>query len=198
MNALLTRLGVPPDIQAFFKPSDPISFDYGGADELFDLDFHKVPTTANLWMAGELTAAEVIISFCAMEALAYLTINRMRHGNLDKLACIAVGNRLQKPQWKWIREQFPARKFTLVFGADFLGRLTDIKLGAGLKNIPLNLQHSNSKILIYHGARLRVFDEDKISFDAFQRAFGIRSRIRTRKPAQHLTFLEQLKHESCR
>ena len=198
MNELLTRLGVPMDIQAFFNISEELSFHYGDTNEHYGEGFHKIPTTVNLWMAGEETALEVIVTYCAMEAIAFITINRQRYPKLEELAFIAIGNKLQEEQAKWIRQKFQKRKFTLVFGCDLLGHLTDIKLGAGLKNIPIRIHHSNFKVLIYRREKLRVFDEDVVSFHAFQLAFGIRGKIRTRKPIKSLTFLDQLKNDTYR
>jgi len=196
MNPLLTRLGVPADIQAFFNTAAELSFHYGDTSEHYSEDFHKVPTTANLWMAGEATASEVIVSYCAMEAIAFITINRQHYPELEKLAFVAIGNKLQGEQVKWIREKFPKRKFTLVFGNDLLGQITDIKLAAGLKHIPLRIQHSSGKVLINCLDKLRIFDEDKITLHAFQLAFGLRGKIRTRKPIQTLTYLDQLKNDT--
>ena len=198
MNELLTRLGVPTDIQAFFNSSADLSFYYGDTHEHYGEGFHKIPTTANLWMAGGETASQVIITYCAMEAIAFITINRLRYPKLEELAFIAIGNKLQEEQANWIRQKFPKRKFTLVFGCDLIGHLTDIKLGAGLKNIPIRIQHSNFKVLIYRLNVLRAFDEDRISYHAFKIAFGIRGKIRTRKPIKTLTFLDQLKNDAHR
>lgn len=198
MNDLLSRLGVPLDIQAFFNITVDLSFHYGDTTEHYGEGFHKIPTTENLWMTGEDTASEVIVTYCAMEAIAFITINRQRYPILQELAFIAIGNKLQGEQIHWIRQKFAKRKFTLVFGRDLLGQMTDIKLGAGLKNIPIQIQHSNFKVLIYRRDKLRVFDEDVISFHAFQLAFGVRGKIRTRKPIKSLTFLDQLKNDTYR
>ena len=66
-------------------------------------------------MAGEETALEVIVTYCAMEAMAFITINRQRYPKLEELAFIAIGNKLQEEQANWIRQKFQKRKFTLVF-----------------------------------------------------------------------------------
>ena len=194
MNELLTRLGVPMDIQAFFNTTADLVFHYGDTYEHYGEDFHKIPTTANLWMAGEDCASQVIITYCAMEAIAFITINRQRYPNLGELAFIAIGNKLQEEQANWIRQKFRKRKLTLVFGNDILGHMTDIKLAAGLKGITISLFHNNYRVAISYKELAYDFDEEKISLNAFQSAFGIRSRIRTRKPNAALTFLNQLKY----
>jgi hypothetical protein len=198
MNILLTRLGVPLEIQAFFNIDDELSFDYGDQQELFGEGFHVVPSTKNLWLAGGIHATHVVISYSAMEAMAFITLNRYRYPRLEQLAIVAIGNRFYNEQARWIRENFRRRKFVLVFGKDMLGHLTDIKLTAGIKNLPVRIFHSENQFLIYQGSLLRAFDRERISLHAFQEAFSIRPRFRTGKPVQSLTFLDQLKHDAER
>jgi hypothetical protein len=198
MNILLTRLGVPPELQAFFHVSAELSFDYGNAYEHYGDGFHKIPTTQNLWVAGSNNASKVIITYSAMEALAFITLNRHHYPQLEQLAFIAIGNRLHREQTTWIRENFPGRKFTLVFGKDLIGRITDIKLAAGIKNTPVRIFHSGSEIEIHRGNLWHLFDQEQISLHAFQEAFGIRPRFRTAKPVLSITFLDQLKHDAER
>jgi len=198
MNILLTRLGVPPEIQAFFKIDDELSFDYGDQQELYGEGFHVVPSTKNLWVAGGIHARHVVISYSAMEAMAFITLNRHRYPRLEQLAIVAIGNRFYNEQAGWIRENFRGRKFVLVFGKDILGQLNDIKLTAGIKNLPVKIFHSENQILIYRGSLVRAFDQERISLHAFQEAFSIRPRFRTGKPVQSLTFLDQLKHDAER
>jgi hypothetical protein len=196
MNVLLTRLGVQPEIQAFFNASDDLSFNYGDLAEHYGDGYHKVPTTQNLWLAGDETAYDVIVTYSAMEAIAFIAINRQRYPKLEQLSFIAIGNKLQAEQASWISRNFRKRKFTLVFGNDPLGHITDIKLAASITGIAIRIFHSNNKVDIYCKKQFRVFDEDKISLNAFQSAFGIRTRIRTRKPLKSLTFLDQLEHDA--
>jgi voltage-gated potassium channel Kch len=198
MNALLTRLGVPPEIQAFFNASAELSFNYGDTNEHYGDGIHKVPTTQNLWVAGNETASNVIITYSAMEAIAFITINRQRYPNLEQLAFIAIGNKLQPEQVNWIMQNFHKRRFTLVFGKDLIGHITDIKLAAGLKNITIRVFHANHTVMIYRYDELRFFEDERLSLHAFQQAFGLRGRICTRKPIKTLTFLDQLKHDAHR
>ena len=97
-----------------------------------------------------------------------------------------------------IRQNFPGRKVTLVFGKDLIGRITDIKLAAVLKAIPIEIIYKNGEIHIYRKMCLQVFNQDQVSLHAFQETFGIRPRFRTGKPARSLTFLDQLKYDSER
>lgn len=198
MNALLTRLGVPPEIQAFFCATDRLLFNYGYQQEHYGEGFHTVPSTPNLWVAGSNYATQVIIAHSAMELMAFITMNRHRCPRLEQLAFIAIGNRLYAEQAIWIRKNYPGRKFTLVFGNDLIGHLTDIKLTAGIKNIAIRVFHSGNEIIIYRGDLLKAFSQDEISLHAFQQAFSIRPRFSTRKPVQSLTFLDQLKYDAER
>jgi hypothetical protein len=198
MNPLLTRLGISPEIQAFFNISGRVSFDYGDQQEHYSDQFHVVPSTHNLWMAGNQNATHVIISYSAMEAMAYIMLKRHHYPRLEQLAIVAIGNRFHTAQSTWMRDNLQSRKFTLVFGNDLVGRITDIKLAAGIKNIPIRVFHSGCEIQIQCGNLLRVFDQEQISLHFFQEAFGIRPRFRTGKPVQSLAFLDQLRHDTER
>lgn len=198
MNPLLTWLGVPPEIQAFFGAADELLFNYGDMYEHYGDGFHKIPTTQNLWLAGSAVASNVIITYSAMEAIAFITLNRHRYPRLEQLAFIAIGNRLFTEQANWIRQNFLKRKFTLVLGKDLLGHITAIKLASGIKNITIRVFHDGSNIQIYRGKELHIFHNEQLSLHSFQEAFGIRPRFRTAKPVQSLTFLEQLKHDAER
>ncbi|GAC1310466.1 MAG: hypothetical protein NVSMB24_27790 [Mucilaginibacter sp.] len=198
MNTLLTGLGISPEIQAFFNAAADLSFSYGDQQEYYGEGFHTVPSTRNLWVAGTHNATHVVIAYSVIEAMAFITLNRHRYPRLEQLAFVAIGNRLHVEQANWIRENFPGRKFTLVFGKDLIGHITDIKLAAGIKNIPIRVFFLDNEVLIYRNKVLRVFNQDQISLHAFQEAFGIRPRFRTAKPVQSLTFLDQLKYDAER
>jgi hypothetical protein len=198
MNHLLTRLGIPPEIQAFFNASADLSFCYGDQYEHYDVRFHIVPSTLNLWFAGTQNATHLIITYSVMEAMAYITLNRHRYPRLEQLAFVAIGNRLHVEQGEWIRQSFPGCKVTLVFGKDLVGQITDIKLAAAIKNIPIHIFYKDPEIHIYRDNCLQVFNQEQVSLHAFQDAFGIRPRFRTGKPVLSLTFLDQLKYDSER
>lgn len=198
MNPILTRLGIPSEIQAFFSATANLSFSYGDLYEQYGEGFHKVPSTQNLWVAGSNNATHVIIAYSVMEAMSFITLKRHRYPHLERLALIAIGNRLHSEQAGWISQNYPGRKFTLVFGKDLLGHITDIKLAAGIKNIPIRILYKDNEIHIYRNNCLKVFDQEQVSLHAFQEAFGIRPRFRTGKPVQSLTFLDQLKHDAER
>lgn len=198
MNTYLTRLGVSPEIQAFFNAGAELIFHYGDMEEYYDKDIHKVPTTQNLWMAGSETAGQVIVTYSAMEAIAFITIHRQHYPNLAGLAFIAIGNRLKAAQIEWIRKHFRGRRVTLVFGNAPLGQITAIKFAAGIKNRPVRIFHISGQIIIHQQEKRHVFKQEQLSLHAFRQAFGFRSCIRTRQPLLALTFLEQLENDADR
>jgi hypothetical protein len=193
MNDHLTRLGVPEVLQAWFNCRQELVFDYGGAKEIFTKDFHKVPTTANLWLSGNRSASEVVITHSAMEAIAFLTLHAGDYPRRDTLSFIATGNLPGMVQLQWIRQNFKKRKFTLVFGNDLLGALTDIKVAAGLKGQDTRLLLSGDALHVQMKTQVRILSVPGISLYAFEKAFGLRMGIRTKKPPTALTFLDQLK-----
>jgi hypothetical protein len=198
MKALLTRLGIPMEIQAFFNATADLTFNYGDQVERYDAGFHIVPSTQNLWFAGTQNATHLIITYSVMEAMAFVTFNRHRFPRLEQLAFIAIGNKLHAEQGDWIRQNFPGRKVVLVFGKDLVGHITDIKLAAVMKNMPVRILYQDNEIHIYCNNSLQVFDQERVSLHAFQEAFAIRPRFRTGKPVNSLTFLDQLKNDTER
>ncbi|CAM3797294.1 hypothetical protein MUGA111182_10330 [Mucilaginibacter galii] len=194
MNELLTRLGVPPALQAWFDCEKETVFDYGGAKEIFAAGFHKVPTTVNLWLGGNRSASEVVITHSVMEAIAFLTLHAGHYPRRDTLSFIATGNLPGMAQLQWIRQNFKKRKFTLVFGNDLLGALTDIKVAAGLKGQDTRLLLTGDDVRIQMKTQMRILSVPQVSLYAFEKAFGLRMGIRTRKPPVASTFLDQLKY----
>jgi len=194
MNEQLTRLGVPQALQAWFDCREKAEFDYGGAKEIFTDELHKVPTTANLWLAGSRSASEVVITYSAMEAIAFLTLHADHYPRPDALSFIATGNLPSMGQLLWIRRQFKKRKFTLVFGSGLLGTLTDIKVAAGLKGHGTRIMLLDDQVRIQMKAHSYLIPVQQISLYAFEKAAGLRTGIRTRKPNAVGDFLDQLRN----
>jgi len=194
MNPLLEKLGVSSELQAFFKSTDCV-FDFGDSFEHFGPGFHKVPTTQNVWRTAGETVTNVIISHSAMECLAYLTLNRHRFQLLSALGCVALGNYPYELQLEWVRRTFYRRKFTLVFSNDLVGRVMDIKVMTGLRNKPTRLWLSGDSVIARYHERTLSFAQANLSLHSFEKAFSIRSGIRTRKPLHHLTFLDELTYD---
>jgi hypothetical protein len=197
MNACLTKLGVPPKIQEFFAVEEPL-FDFGDETEYFSETQHRIPVTQNLWMAGDQLARHVIVTFSAMEAIAFLTLNRTSYRNFNNLLFIAMGARISQGQLKWIRLNLIHRDFTLAFGNELIGRVTDIKVASAIRNKSTRLTFREGNVIARLKKKEAVFEEDKVSLYAFETSLGIRTMIRTCKPLNQLTFLDQLKYDASR
>jgi uncharacterized protein YejL (UPF0352 family) len=195
MHPLFIKLGVPPELQAFFQLRGT-SFYYGSEVERFEHGVHTVPLTTSLWMAGNYTATELIVTSSAMEAIAYLTLNAHRYPLFSSLSLMAVGNLPCVPQMEWIASYCQKRKITLVFARDLTGRLADISIAAAIRKHPLHLQWNGEKIVCEANGLCFTAGPEVISLNSFEKAAGLRSRIRTRKPALHNTFLDQLLYEN--
>lgn len=193
MDKILTGLGIHAAVQEFFD-SGALCFRYGDDYESFGADYHLVPTTPNLWIAGKELSREVVITSSAMEAFAYLSVNLHRYPDLDHLSFIAIGNLPNYAQLNWIRSHYPKQKFTLVFGNDLLGRLADIRVAAGLKNHRAKMTHMGQEIQISYRNILYTFGQDRLSLSAFEKVSGLRTGFRTAKPKGFDTYLEQLKY----
>ena len=191
MNVLLTELGVPPELQALFNHSECL-FDFGDGYEEFMQGFHRVPTSQNVWRKSSDCVSDVIITHSAMEAIAYITLNRHLHSALENIAFIAIGNYPHTLQTDWIRNTFKKRKITLVFGNCILGILADIRIVAGLRLMPVKMFLAGHCIKLKCKGTTCLIEQHLISLHAFEKAFSIRSGMKTSKPKNHLTYLDQL------
>ncbi|NOW95953.1 hypothetical protein [Mucilaginibacter sp. SG564] len=197
MDAYLTKLGVPPKIQQFFAVEEPI-FDFGNEREYFSENVHRVPASNNLWMAGDQLARQVVITFSAMEAIAFLTLNQTTFQNFNDLLFIATGTRLSNGQINWLRINLKGRELTLAFGNELIGRITDIKVATAIRNKAVRLRFQEGKVIAWLKEKKVTFEEDKLSLYAFETALGVRTKIRTCKPLDQLTFLDELKYDKSR
>ncbi|MDB5143357.1 MAG: hypothetical protein JWQ66_2070 [Mucilaginibacter sp.] len=192
MNEILTRLGVSAEIQALFNIQQELRFDYGDSFEHFYEGGHLVPTTQNLWRAGNELAALLIIAPSAMELISFMSLNVRKFPDRENLLFIAMGNNCNTAKLQWIRSRYKKRKFILVYGNDLVGRLSDIKIATGLRGKSTMLSWSESFVFCSIGNRNFKLEQDQISLAAFERQAGIRTLIRTAKPFPHNTYLEQL------
>ena len=194
MLSYLTTLGVSPEIQTFFKIA-PHGFSFGDDLEYFSEELHIVPTTENVWTAGVANAREVVITSSAMESVAYLCLNSYRYLLPEALLFIALGNMPHPRQFEQIRPSCQKRKITLAFGNDVTGRLADIIVAAGIREKPVQLRQSPEGIVVETTNHKFTADPESLTLNIFEKATGIRTKIRTRKPNIHNTFLDQLLYE---
>jgi hypothetical protein len=191
MNSLLTELGVSKELQAYFNAAD-LCFDYGDQQELFGHGFHLVPSTADLWLAGNYPATELIITSSAMEAIAYMALNAWRHPANAILSFIAIGNLPHTRQLNWISAYCQKRKITLVFSNDLTGRLADIVVSAGIRGRAVRISWHADVVHLHLNSSVFALSPDTLSLNIFEKAAGIRSGIRTRKARLYNSFLDQL------
>lgn len=195
MHLLLAKLGVPPELQAFFDLRD-LCFAYGDEQEVYGQGFHLVPVTSDLWMAGSYPATELIITPSAMEAIAYMTLNSWRHPEGSRLSFIAVGLRPQPEQLYWISRYCLKRKITLVLPDDLCGRIADIVIAAGIRGRPVRPVWKWPGVQLMLNNQVIELTAEKLSLNAFEKSASIRTGIRTRKPVRFNTFLDQLRYDN--
>lgn len=195
MNPVLKGLGISAEVQAFFH-ADDLCFDYGGVSEIYEEGLHFVPTTTGIWLAGNRYGTEVIITHSAMEAIAWFAVNHRRYADPAALALISLGNLPSREQLSWVQRSFPRRKFTLVFGNCLLGKLADIRVAVMLKGKSISMSWQKKKAVVCFQGCTACFEESQCSLHRFENQFGVRSGIRTSKPALHVTYLTQLQHDS--
>ncbi len=197
MNALLKKLGVPPEIQAFFNAGN-LAFNYGDDMEYFGSGFHLVPTTSNLFIAGGEFTKELILTSSVVEAIAFLTLNAHHYTNLGDLSVIAMGNLPHKGQLARIALSWQKRKIIMVFGKDILGRLTDIRVAAGIRNKEVRFTLRKEMADVEYNHVHYRFAQDRLSLSKFEKAAALRWGIRTSKPKQFDTYLTQLIYDAAK
>lgn len=193
MINLLAGSGIPAEFRNLFGANGAV-FDYGDCIEHFGQDFHRVPVTKNLWLAGDQTATQAIIGTSAIELIAFLSLRKTQYPKIDMVALIAIGSKWHVEQAAWIRDNFCKRKFTLVFGNDYLGRITDVKMACALKEKIILIHRNQNETVFLCGTRQCVISNDTVSLYALERAMGWRSGISCPKSKQNINFLEELKN----
>lgn len=191
MVTWLTKLGVGNDIRSLFGIADQAIFDYGDSLEEFARGSLKVPVTKNIWRCGNEMAANVVVTWSAAEAMAMLT-SRPQMNSFDNIQVLSIGCRYSPGQTAWMRANLKGRKFVLLFPDDIAGRATDIAVAAGIRNIPLRQKWERGILRINCRNREFCLPAGELSLASFERAAGVRSHIRTLKPTDSNTFLEQL------
>jgi hypothetical protein len=188
----LTKLGVGNDIRSLFDIRDRAEFDYGDCKEELSPGFLKVPATRNIFRCGNEMAPDVVITWSAAEAMAMLVYRRKYFGSLEQIHILSLGCKISHVQTAWIRSKIRNRKFVLVFPDDPAGRAADIAVAAGIRNIPVKLKWEQSQVRITCRNKECCLSANELSLAAFERAAGVRSRVRTLKPTDCNTYLEQL------
>ncbi|QKJ28362.1 hypothetical protein HQ865_00825 [Mucilaginibacter mali] len=206
MHPYLTRLGIRPEVQLFFRPfysSDALGnlvFAYGAEAEHFGFAFHKVPVTDTFWLACNLQFSQVrlvILSASALDAVSWLNKKLPAFPQTENLLFLALGAGVSDAQVLWIRAHLPGKTFRLLFGRDLLGRMADLKLAAGIKGWPLSVYSGEGEqVVISFRQRHFSFSQEQFSLAAFERAAGVRFGVAADKPKVYNTFFDELKADA--
>jgi len=192
MNAYLTRLGIRPEIQewlaSYYYTNDAghLCFSYGSDTEIYGMAFHRVPLHGGYWQAGaENLVSHTVICSSAIEAIAWLNCHTV---NLDYLRVVATGSKISLPS-------LPKSKYLLVFDNDLLGNICDLKAAAFLAGHPVEIAVEEDTVYVtFRHSRFNL-PAQTFSLCAFQRLSGYRFNVKTSKPRQHASWLNQLLNE---
>ena len=205
MHPYLTRLGVRPDVQAFFQPhfnadhTGNLVFNYQDGAEHFGFAFHRVPVSEHCWIAGNSNFSmirQVFVCGTAMDAIAYLSLNRTAFTQTENLLFLATGVMPNIGQMRWINQCLGGKIYSLIFGGDILGRLCDLKTAAGICRIPVAVGIADEQVVINFRQQQYSFSQEQFSLNAFEKASGFRFNIRTFKPKNFDSYLHQLKEKA--
>lgn len=206
MHPYLTRLGIRPEVQRFFRPFyrvDAIGnllFAYGEKSEHFGFAFHKVPVTDGFWLAGNLELSQarpVVLSASALEAVSWLNKKYHAFPQTENLLFVALGAGTSEAQLSWIRAHLGGKAVRLVFGNDLLGRMADLKLAAAIRGRPLSVYIDEAEqVLVNFRSRVFSFSQEDFSLAAFEREAGARFGLAADKPKVYHSFFDELKAEA--
>jgi len=206
MHAYLTRLGIRPEVQIFFRPfyrSDDLGnlvFAYGQALEHFGFAFHRVPMTDGFWLGGNLHFSQVrlvILSASALDAVSWLNKKAAAFPQSENLLFVSMGAGVSDAQLLWMRKHLAGKQFRLLFGRDVLGRMADLKLAAAIKGWPLSVYlGAGEQVTVSFRSRIFSFRQENFTLSAFEKAAGIRFGVATDKPKVHNSFFDELKAEA--
>jgi len=198
MTTFLERLDIHPDVQSFFKPflkitCETLIFNQADYFEHAGKDFHRVPITESCWTAGEPDiATDIVICGSAMDAIAWLNLNRHRYQNFDNLSFISAGVVPFHFHAETIQKHKPKSKLHFIFSKDNLGAICDLKLASFIRNKPLKIHYQENRFKISFENKNYAFDW--LSLNALEKASRYNFRIRTHKPKNATTYYEQLRN----
>lgn len=189
MHPYLTKLGVPADVQAYFRPyyntdaGGNLVFVYGNNAEVYGLGFHYVPVSGDLWIAGNNLSMirQVFICASAMDAIAFLSLNFNYFKNPDHLLFVATGLHSCKAHIDWIARKLPHRTIRLLFCSDLSGRIAGAKVAAGIRGLQLTVTVAKDTVNVRFRFRDYQFTTDNFSLNQFEKQSGQRFRCRTAK-----------------
>lgn len=203
MHPFLTRLRISEGLQVYFErfhysdASGNLCFSYGIDFEHYGFGFHRVPAVPAFWIAGNCNfsqVSQVIVCASALEAIAWLHFYSYHFSGLDSLLLLSAGASLYNYHTQWLRELLPGKDLVFAFGNELLGRLTAIKLAAGIRGQRLSIVFlAEEKVQIRFRGQTFLFDPEQLSMHALEKAAGFRFRVRIATPKNYNTFFDQLK-----
>lgn len=205
MHPYLIRLGIRPEVQDYFVPfymSGPkgdLCFWYGREQEHFGLGFHRVPVSADFWLAGNLNLSQVrqvIISGSALDGVSWLNKKAAYLPHFENLLFLSTGAGVGDEHIRWIKNHLRNKECLLINSRDLPGAMADLKLAAAIRGLPLEIWFAGGRIAVSFRMRTFSFSPENFSLNAFEKASSFRFCIRTEKPKAHLTFFDELKAEA--
>jgi len=206
MHPFLTRLGIEPEVQEYFRPffhtddSGNLLFNYGDEQEHYGFAFHHIPISGHFWMAGNLELPQVrrvILSASALDSFSWLNKKTVFLSDMDNLLFLSVAAGIRQYHLKWISQWISGKSFTLIFSNDLLGRIADLKVAAAIRKLPVKVFiDGDEQVMVAFRSRIFYFRQDKFSLNAFEKAANYRFGVCTDKPKNHLTFFDELKAEA--
>jgi len=203
MHPYLDRLGIRSEVQEFFAPfydtdeAGNLCFSYGEGFEHYGLGFHKVPLSSGCWLAGNLCFPQVdtiVICSSAMEAIAWLDYSWHRIADRFSLLFFSAGASLSGEQAAWLREHFSNKNIVMALGNDLLGRLSAVKLAAGIRGLKLQICYlAEEKVQILFRGQDYLFSPENLSVNALEKLSGFRFRVIISTPKNYTSFFEQRK-----
>ncbi|RZK42639.1 MAG: hypothetical protein EOO90_06260 [Pedobacter sp.] len=159
------------------------------------LRFHLGLDTA-CWSYGQSNPALVsrlIICPSPLEAISWLSFHHKSCSDMDQLLFIATGDIPGQQCYDLVIQTYKRKNIALVMGADLLGRICDIRIVTRIMGIECRFRLTdNGQVLILYKGKQFLFEQDTISLNAFEKACGLRSGIRTYKPKKHASFFSLL------
>ncbi|MBE9599910.1 hypothetical protein [Pedobacter sp. MC2016-24] len=205
MSSVLTELGIKDEVQFFFQDNFTVdangmlTFDYGQHTELFGREFHRVPVTDQVWMAGDQTLNHVrtiVVCSSAIDAITFLSVNLASYQRIEQVLFISVGLMVRQSHIELIRSISNRRKICLVMPRHVIGCVADIKLATAIRGHESVIRRSiNNVINIEFRNQSYSFGSDELSLSAFEKKTKFRSHIRTYKPRHVISFLNLAQSE---
>ncbi|MCQ6957665.1 hypothetical protein [Mucilaginibacter aquariorum] len=206
MHPYLTRLGVRPEVQRYFRPffhADEFGnliFPYGDEKEHYGFAFHRVPITDECWFAGNFHFEQVrliILSSSAVDAISWLNKKFHTIAHTQDLLFVSFGAGISMVQLRWLRERLIRKKYQFIFTNDLLGRMADVKVAAAIRGWPISVYvPDDHQIAVRFRAAKFLFSQNDFSLSAFEKAAGARFGIAVTKPKLHNSFFDELKAEA--